>query len=130
MRKPVHFIPLLLAGILVTLSLAGRGQTTSAESVTCSSTSRTSGATDLSGSWTDTSGQRYTLFQRGSCLWWSGAQGSNVFFGTVFGSTVTGAWANVSNRTSGAITFVFLAPRTLLQRGSAGAFRPGRLTKR
>ena len=130
MRRLIPKIPMLIAGALVTLALAGQGGARSAESVTCSSTTFPRNAfgrpIDLTGKWT-ADGQTYNLRQIGSCLWWAGGKaGSNVFFGTVFGSTVTGVWADVSTRSpiaTGRLTLLInLANTKLDRRSSTGLF--------
>jgi hypothetical protein len=136
-------IPTLLAGTLVVLVLvlvlvlAGQGGARSAESVTCSSTTFPRDAAgriiNLTGTWT-ANGQPYTLRQIGGCLWWTGLQTrSNVFFGTVFGSTVTGVWTDVRSRasgTSGRLTLSLSSQnRVLLRRSSTGAL-PARIWRK
>ena len=131
MHRLTPKIPALLAGALVALVLAGPGVGRSNESVTCSSTSvpRDSFGRPiiLTGTWIGSDRQPYSLRQIGSCLWWAGAKGrSNVFFGTIFGSTVTGQWADLSTTTiatSGRLTLLISSSmRGLSRRSSTGVF--------
>jgi hypothetical protein len=129
MYKLTHAILALLTAALVALALPGQGGTKASEGVTCSSTTQPSSGRSLTGKWNaNNGGGVYSLFQKGTCLWWVGGS-SNVFFGTVFGSTVTGIWADVALRKSGGLTLVLLSPNTLIRRGSAGEFRPTRLLR-
>jgi hypothetical protein len=131
-------IAMLLAGALVALVLAGPGGGRSTESVTCSSTSvphDSSGRLiNLTGTWIGSDRQLYSLRQIGSCLWWAGGPSrSNVFFGTIFGSTVTGQWADLSGptiATSGRVTLLISSSmRGLLRRSFTGSF-PARSWKK
>jgi hypothetical protein len=126
-----HSLLALLAGAMIALVIVAQGQTTGAESVTCSSAARPAGRViDLSGSWKDSTQRTYTFSQVGTCLWWAGGTGNSVvFFGTVFGSTITGTWADVSNRKFGGITLVIRSSTKLIRRGSAGDFRPTSFSK-
>ena len=121
---------LAAAAAVVTLALAADGATRSAESVTCSSTSVPRDFTGkpiaLSGRWTAEDG-RYTLRQVGSCLWWVGnPRFSNVFFGNIFPSTVTGAWADVLTGKSGSRLTLSIdrVQRTLSRRSATGETHP------
>jgi hypothetical protein len=110
-----------LAGALVVLALAGSGGARPGQSVTCSSTAPASRVT-LTGSWRAADGP-YSLLQLGSCLWWvGGATRSNVFFGSVFSSTVTGTWADLLTRRSGTLTLL-VGPNTLRLAAQTGGFR-------
>jgi hypothetical protein len=130
MRRLTHGIPVLLTAALVAVVLSGQGATRTAESVTCSSTTRPPGGINLTGNWKSNDRKVYSLFQKGSCLWWvGGSERSNVFFGTVFGRTVTGIWTNVSSHSFDGLTLVIASRRKLVRRGSAGGFRPTRLTR-
>jgi len=126
MHRLISHIPMLLAGALVALVLAGQGGARSAEVVSCSSTTA-SGPVNLTGTWTANDGLPYYLRQIGSCLWWAGGKaGFNVFFGTVFGSTVTGVWIDVFSRSStasGRLTLLISSRNTKLYlRSSTGRF--------
>ena len=129
MRMLTRTILVLLTAALVTLTFAGQaGTRTAAESVTCSSTTVVPGV-NLTGKWKDNYGQVYSLFQKGSCLWWT-SRSSNLFFGTVFGSTVTGIWADVSLRRSYGLTLVILSSgKTLIRRGFASSVLPTNLSR-
>ena len=126
-------IPMLLAGALVAVVLAGQGGARSAESVTCSSTTVPRDAAgrviNLTGTWT-ANRQTYALRQIGGCLWWIGGRtSSNVFFGTVYGSTVTGVWTDVRSRarsTSGRLTLSLSSQNTVLLRRSSTGEYPAR----
>ena len=122
MRKLTSTISILLAGAIVALALAGQGEARSAQSVRCSSATPPRDSLgrpiDLTGTWTANDGQPYYLRQIGSCLWWTGSKGgSNVLFGTVYGSTVVGEWADVRSRSarkSGSLTLLITAGNTIL----------------
>lgn len=131
MHRLTTTISALLAVALVALVLAGTGGGRSTESVTCSSTTLPRDSSgrpiNLTGTWIGSDRQPYSLRQIGSCLWWAGSQGrSNVFFGTIFGSTVTGQWAELSGTTtasSGRLTLLISSSnRGLLRRSSTGTF--------
>jgi hypothetical protein len=130
-------IPMLLACAVVALVLAGHGGARSAESVTCSSTTLprdyAGRVINLTGTWT-ASGQPYVLRQIGGCLWWTGLRTrSNVFFGTVFGSTVTGVWTDVRSRassTSGRLTLYLVSQNTVLLRRSSTGALPARIWRK
>jgi hypothetical protein len=106
MRSSRRVVPrCLVAAAVVVLALAADGATRTAESVTCSSTAVPKDLTGkpiaLTGIWAAEDG-RYRLRQVGSCLWWVGnTRSSNVFFGNIFQSTITGAWADVLTGKSG-----------------------------
>lgn len=136
MRRLMPMIPILLAAALVALALAAQGGARSAGSVSCSSTTSPRDAfgrpIDLSGTWTGDDRQQYTMRQIGSCLWWAGRTRPNVFYGTVFGSTVTGVWADVSERssaTSGTLTLLVRSRDVLQRRSATGAFPARRWTR-
>lgn len=116
----------VLACALVALAIASQAGARPVESTACSSTSP-SGPVNLTGRWTtsDSNSTPYYLRQRGTCLWWIGGKGrTNVFFGSVFGSSVTGVWADVFAGTSGTLTLsiVSTTPTTLRLRASTGPF--------
>ena len=131
MRAGRRVAPRLLAAAAVaTLALAANGAARSVESVTCVSTSVPRDFTGkpiaLSGRWTAEDG-RYTLRQVGNCLWWVGnGRSSNVFFGNIFQSTISGAWADVLTGRSGSRLTLSIdrAQRTLSRRSSTGAAHP------
>ena len=131
MRSRRRIAPRLLAAAAVaTLALAADGASRNVESVTCSSTSVPRDFTGkpiaLSGRWTAEDG-RYTLRQIGNCLWWVGnPRFSNVFFGNIFQSTITGAWADVLTGKSGSRLTLSIdrAQRTLSRRSATGATHP------
>ena len=131
MRPSRRITPkLLAAAAVVTLALAADGATRTAESVTCSSTSvprdNSGKPIALTGRWIAEDG-RYTLRQVGSCLWWVGnAKFSNVFFGNIFQSTITGAWADVFTGRSGSRLTLSIdrAQRTLSRRSASGTPHP------
>jgi hypothetical protein len=84
---------------------------------------------NLTGRWTtsDSNSTPYYLRQRGTCLWWIGGKGrTNVFFGSVFGSSVTGVWADVFAGTSGTLTLSIVSTTpsrtTLVLRASTPPF--------
>jgi len=126
MRTFTRTIPMLLAGALVALALAGQGGARSAALVKCSTTILPRDASgrviNLTGRWQANDGT-YSLLQIGSCLWWGGGQTrSNVFFGTVSSSSVDGEWADVFRGTSGKLTLLIRSSTSLLRRSSTGAF--------
>lgn len=105
MQRLTPQVLILLACMLVALVLVGLGGARSAESVTCSSTTVPRDSLgfriNLTARWTANDGLPYYLRQVGTCLWWAGGKdGSNVFFGTVSSSTVTGVWTDVRSRSS------------------------------
>jgi len=132
MQRLIATMATLLLGAVTALALAGQGGARSTELVKCSSTTPVLDSLgrpiDLTGTWTASDKQPYSLRQVGSCLWWSGSvAGSNVFFGRVSSSSVVGQWADVRSRasgTSGTVTLAILSSNTvLLRRGSAGPVR-------
>jgi hypothetical protein len=122
-----------VAVAVVALAVAGQGRARSAESVTCS-TATPAGSINLTGKWTASDGQPYYLRQIGSCLWWAGSRArSNVFFGTVFGSTVTGVWVDVLRRSSGtggSLTLLISPTKTALYRRSSTGVFPARILRK
>jgi hypothetical protein len=127
MRARFPVIPAVLASLAVALALAEQGGARSAESVACSS-KLTAGKVNLTGTWT-AADQSYVLWQKGSCLWWVGGKtNSNVFCGSVFGSTVTGIWADTSERNNGTLTLSFDSEgQRLIRRSSTGSRFPAQL---
>lgn len=123
------------ACVFVVLAVVGQGGARSAETVTCSSTTPPRDSLgrpiDLTATWFSNDRQPYYLRQIGSCLWWAGSKGrTNVFFGMVSGSAVTGVWTDVkpastSTRTTGTLTLFMTSRNTVLVRRTsiaAGAF--------
>jgi hypothetical protein len=117
---------------LVALALAGPGGARSTELVKCSSTippvDSLGRQIDLTGTWTGSDRQLYSLRQVGGCLWWSASKtGSSVFFGSVSSSGVKGQWADVRSRsrgTTGPLTFLITSGNTvLLRRSSTGPLK-------
>jgi hypothetical protein len=136
MRWLTLTIPVLLASSLITLVLASQGGARWAGSVSCSSTTSPRDAfgraIDLTGTWTGDDRQQYVLRQIGSCLWWASRTRPNVFYGTVYGSTVTGVWADLTDRspgTSGTLTLLIRSRNELQRRSAVGTF-PARSWKR
>jgi len=129
MRKLSFTIPFLLAAAVVALVLAAQGGARFTGAVSCSSTTSPRDAfgrpIDLTGSWTGDDRQQYVLRQIGSCLWWASRTRPNVFYGTVYGSTVTGVWADLGNRsagTSGTLTLLIRSRNELQRRSAVGTF--------
>lgn len=131
MRRPTRTAK-VAAVALVALAVASAGGADTADSVTCSSTVRPADAfgrpIDLTGHWEASDGT-YTLRQIGSCLWWVGRE-TNVFFGTIFGSSVSGVWADVSTGASGRLTLLIRSNTSLSRRASTGRFPAVRWKKR
>jgi hypothetical protein len=136
MRRLTITISVLLTGAVVALALVSRGDARWTGAVSCSSTTLPRDAfgrpIDLTGTWTGDDRQQYVLRQIGSCLWWSSRTRPNVFYGTVFGSTVTGAWADLTDRspgTSGTLTLLITSRNALQRRSATGTF-PARSWRR
>jgi hypothetical protein len=128
----------LVLGAALVLALAGQGGARTAhttELVKCSTATPPVDSLgrpiDLTGSWTASDKQVYSLRQIGSCLWWSGP---NVFFGSVSGSTLTGVWSDVRSRvsgTNGSLTLLITSQNTvLLRRTSSGALPPVKIWRK
>jgi hypothetical protein len=134
MLRLTAMIPILALGALVALALAGQGGARSAELVKCSSTAPPLDSLgrpiDLTGTWGASDRQQYYLRQIGSCLWWTGSKaGSNVFFGTVSGSSVVGVWADVNGRSSsssGKLALLLTSENSVLLRRSYTGSVPAR----
>jgi hypothetical protein len=128
MRTRIATIPVILVGLVAVLAVVEQGGARSAESVACSSVYK-AGTANLTGNWSSTTSDlSYDLWQNGSCLWWVGGKKcSTVFFGSVFGSTVTGVWADTFTGDNGTLTLSFTSDgKRLTRRGSAGDAFPGR----
>jgi hypothetical protein len=119
-----------LACALVALAIGSQAGARPVESTACSSTSP-SGPVNLTGRWAASDSTPYYLRQKGTCLWWIGGKGrTNVFFGSVFGSSVTGVWADVFAGKSGTLTFsISQTGRRLTLRASTPQFVTGVLRK-
>jgi hypothetical protein len=113
----------VLACVLVALAIGSQAGARPAESTACSSTSP-SGRVNLTGRWAASDSTPYYLRQKGTCLWWIGGKGrTNVFFGSVFGASVTGVWADVFAGSSGTLTLsISQSGRTLTLRASTPPF--------
>jgi hypothetical protein len=121
MQRLTPPVLILLACVLVALVLVGLGGARSAESVTCSSRTVARDSLglriNLTGTWTADEGPPYYLRQVGTCLFADAKDRSNVFFGTVSSSTVTGIWTDVrgkSPNTTGTLTLRITSRNTVL----------------
>jgi hypothetical protein len=117
MRRLVVAVLPASAGVLAALVLACPAGARSTESVTCSTTAVV--LFNFSGSWTSDTAITFALRQKGTCLWWVGRR--NVFFGSAFGFTVSGVWADVGTGQSGTLTVSLDPTKTRLYPGSTSA---------
>jgi hypothetical protein len=130
-------VALVGAALAALVLSAPDGRTAGAQPVTCSESvvPRDAAARPiaLTGTWTAEDG-KYRLRQVGSCLWWVGnAGGSSVFAGSIFRSTVTGAWADVAARagSTGKLTLTIdRTQRTLRRTAQSGSAYPAAIWTR